>query len=193
VPTVDRVPYRPSEPLRAWCGPRRALLDALAAGASSEPLVEAYAVRVVAEFQGFARDLHGEGTNRALRLAAVPQRHLRSLVRATTAERRLDAANPSIDALARDFARLGLDDLADALSRAVPGWPAARHDLGLLLALRNAVAHGDDLGRDKAVSRGASVTVAWIGSARTRLDAVAAALDHLTWTALRDQYRKEPW
>jgi hypothetical protein len=193
VPTVERVPYRTSAPLRAWRGRRRALLDRLAAGASSEPLVEGYVVRVVAEFQGFARDLHDLGALRLVELASARQRHVEPLTRAATLGRRLDATNPTLETLTRDFARLGLEKLDVRLARSVPEWPDVRRDLRLLLSLRNAIAHGDRRTRDSLSKGGANMTVAWIGIMRTRLDAVATATDYLLWNELRRTYGREPW
>ncbi len=118
---------------------------------------------------------------------------MKVLTEAAVIGRRLDAANPSIDTLAKDFARLGLRDLPADLARTVPSWRAVARDVALLIALRNAIAHGDAGGRSKAIDHGANVTVAWVGSARARLDTVATALDDLLWTSLRSRYGREPW
>lgn len=187
------VPYRPSAPLRAWRGPRRALLDGLAASATSPPLREAYVVRVVAEFQGFARDLHDEAVVRLVTLSKARAAHHGALRRAATAGRRLDATNPSLETLERDFARLGLHDLERRLKATVPHWPAVERQLRLLLDLRNAVAHGDERGRVRVRRRGAVATLAWVGRTRSHLDTVANAIDHLLWDQLERTFGREPW
>lgn len=186
MPTVDRVPYRPSAPLRAWRGERSTLLDGLAAGGRTPALVDAYAVRVVAEFQAFARDLHDVCTARLIRRSAAELGHHRALHFAATAGRRLDVANPSLDTLSKDFARLGLHDLNGRLTRAIPDWTILRRQISLLLDLRNAAAHGDLRRREAAIRDGAEVTVAWIGRARSALDVVAGAMDLLAWMELTD-------
>lgn len=193
MPSVDRVAYRPSDPLRAWRGPRRALLSSLALGATSPSLVDGYAVRVVAEFQAFARDLHDAAAAAVVRLADADPRHRDALIGAVTSARRLDRGNPTLDVVAKDFARLGILGVLDHLARSVPGWPSARTDLVRLLAFRNAVAHGNSRDRAKALADGAYATVAWVGHCVTHLDLVATALDYLTWENLTRTYRREPW
>lgn len=64
--------YTRSDPLKDWFGLRREAIDTLAAAHTAmgevagpgpplklgKPVAHAYVLRVVAEFQGFARDLH---------------------------------------------------------------------------------------------------------------------------------------
>ncbi|MGH3681941.1 MAG: hypothetical protein ACRDT2_17030, partial [Natronosporangium sp.] len=76
----------------------------------TEELNHALVLRLAAEFQGFARDLHTEAAKAvAASLAAgIPSRE-QALQRAFLTARRLDRGNATETALAHDFGLLGLD------------------------------------------------------------------------------------
>ena len=192
MPSVGEVPYRPSTPLRHWRGPRRALLASLAAGALSQPLVEAYVIRAVAEFQAFARDLHDLGTRTLVELAGTAPSHHQPLVHAATAGRQLDRSNPSMDNLALDFGRLGVTRLRRRLSGGAPRSRDLRR-FEQAISLRNALAHGDDGGVHRATRDGASVTTAWMRPTVAALDRLAEAIDVLLWDHLSTTFGRDPW
>jgi hypothetical protein len=107
-----------SEALHRWRSERRARIDALSstlqgdAGASDGEVQavvrDALYVLLAAEFQGFARELHGEAAGRIAAAIGTTDR-LRVLVGgALTFDRRLDHGAPRYDNLRRDFQLLGM-------------------------------------------------------------------------------------
>jgi hypothetical protein len=200
------VSYSPSPPLRTWLGPRRAAIDVLGEahagyrrGGTCPPLAHAYVLRIVAEFQGFARDLHDTAVHRLVVLAGPLPEHTTLLVSAASEGRILDRGNPGIRSLGDDFRRLGLPDLERRVGAANPRWGGAggrrgdRAHYADLLRLRNALAHGNDIQIDALRERGVRDTVTWARSCLPALNRLARALDRITWGHLVDVYGERPW
>ena len=113
---------------------------------------------LMAQFQGFCRDLHDEATRVHVDAATEGQKQtLHLLIRQG---RRLDTHNPRRSVLGHDFARLGFSLIED-LKAAGPEVGAQLEMLDLLVDYRNAVGHGDEVriemiegaGRVKATKR----------------------------------------
>lgn len=209
------MPYSRSIPLQQWLGPRREAIDTLAAAHAAmgevdgpgrplevgRPVAHAYVLRVVAEFQAFARDLHGMAAEKLVDLSR-PQIQFRALLTAAATESRfLDRGNADLPSLQRDFRRLGIDGVNGRIGAGNPSWadqPPRRGDrafYGDLMTLRNALAHGNQGQLDTLRARGVADTVTW---ARTRLagmNRTARALDHIVWDHLSNTFEieTEPW
>jgi hypothetical protein len=198
------VPYSPSPPLRDWLGarrePARVLLDAHAAcRTDGRPIAQAYVVRVVAEFQGFATDLHSHAVTclvtRSERSAAV----VRALTAAAAHGRALERGNATLRNIADDFARLGVPDLAARIAVRNPHWRGSGERRGDrtgyedLLALRNGLAHGNTRQLDRLRKSDVTDTLTWTRQQLPVLDRLARALDGIVWDHLVDVLEGEPW
>jgi hypothetical protein len=199
------MPYRTSPPLARWLAARRRTLDALAAvhafarREAARAVAQAYVLRVVAEFQGFARELHDLGADKLVTMAEPPDASRPAFLLATTARRALDRGNADVEALTRDFARLGLAGLRRRIEAANPHWagtrdrPGDRAAFADLLALRNGLAHGNEREVDHLRARGVVDTVAWARARLPALDRLARALDLVLWRYLAEIYGRDPW
>lgn len=147
---------------------------------------------LVAQFQGFCRDLHDEAARVHVEAAIEGQKQtLHLLIRQG---RRLDTHNPRRSVLGHDFARLGFSLLEDLKATG----PATVSQLELLDALvdyRNAVGHGDEAriatleaeGRVRATKK--SYT-----EHRRSLDGLAGTIDSTVAAGLaRVLGTTEPW
>jgi hypothetical protein len=199
------MPYRTSPPLARWLAARRRTLDALVAvhavarREAARPVAQAYVLRVVAEFQAFARELHDLGADKLVLMAEPPAGSRPAFRQAATVRRALDRGNADLGALERDFERLGLVGLPRRLQAVNPRWGDGRDgrgDRGFfadLLELRNGLAHGNERQVDRLRARGVEDTVAWARSRLPALDRLAAALDLVLWQYLADIYGRDPW
>lgn len=199
------MPYRTSPPLARWLAARRRTLDALAAvhalarREAARAVAQAYVLRVVAEFQGFARELHDLGADQLVLMADPPVASQPAFLLATTARRALDRGNADLEALTRDFTRLGLAGLRRLIVAANPQWagtrdrPGDRAAFADLLALRNALAHGNEREVDLLRARGVEDTLAWARARLPALDRLARALDLVLWQYLAEIYGRDPW
>lgn len=98
---------------------------------------------LVAEFQGFCRDLHHEACTAFARAVGGGDDDLHDVVlNALTDGRGLDSGNPHLGTLQQDFGRLGLD-LRRELHGSHKFNVGRRRKLGQALDLRNAIAHSD--------------------------------------------------
>lgn len=145
-----------SKALTKWNGPRCQGLDRLKSAHSAvatgtpgrqwltEELNHAIIIRLSAEFQGFARDLHTEAVQGLFTPTTISAPAVQSLViPAVLQGRTLDRGNPSPGNLGTDFQRLGMQL-----------WPTMRNEyrrarrwnetLEALNVARNALAHQDD-------------------------------------------------
>jgi hypothetical protein len=135
-------------------------------------------VRMAAEFQGYARDLHDEAVEFLAIGATGGNQGLASVLQAgMSSDRALNKNNAGIDTLARDFARIGLifwPALQAQEPVLTPGW---RADLRNLIDMRNAIAHGDKAKLLKLEAGGLvlnrALTYRWHGS----LDLLVSTMD----------------
>jgi hypothetical protein len=202
------MPHRQSYPLQQWFGQRREAIDLLARAHQQlgevggpgrppelgRPLAQAYILRVIAEFQGLARDLHGLAANRIVAMSGVPTPRQPQMVTAITLGRRLDAGNADLNALRHDFMRLGITELGQKLSdRDQRYWASDQQRLTSLLKLRNALAHGNEAQLDGLRADGMRDTRSWAEQCLPALNRLAGALDRVVWDHLHHQYAEEPW
>ncbi len=205
--------YRPSFARKRWQADRGAALDVLARAhvelgevdgpgrplKIGRPIAHAYVLRLVAEFQGFARDLHGLAVDRLVELSRSDPRSQPLLVAAATEGRFIDRGNADLRSIRNDFRRLGITELDTKLAarngywRASPRRRGDRSSYGDLIEVRNALAHGNE-GQLRALrSRGVLDTVTWARSRLPGLDRFAHALDRVVWEHLEDTFGTEPW
>ena len=206
--------YRRSLPLERWHGERRTAIDVLAQAHADlgevdgrrgrpleigRPIAHSYLRRVVAEFQGFVRDLHDLGADRLVEMSQPDVRFQSLLVAASTEGRHIDRGNADLRSLRHDFRRLALADLGarlDANNGYWSGGAGRRGDkayYGDLIELRNALAHGNQGQVDALRRRGILDTVTWGRSRLAGLDRFARALDRAVWDHLRETFGTEPW
>lgn len=200
--------YRESFPLERWFQERRTAIELLARahrdigdvggpGRPPElgrPLAHAYILRVMAEFQGFARDLHGLAANQLVAMSQVPTQHRAELVTAVTHGRRLDSGNADLDAMREDFKRIGITELGRKLShRDQRYWNQDQAKLRALMQLRNALAHSHQAQLDRIRAEGVRDTRSWATERLPALDRLTRALDRVVWDHLRQQFGEDPW
>ena len=205
--------YSHSYALHNWLGPRREAISALlrahawitqvdGADRSLEagrPVAHAYILRVVAEFQGYARELHDLAIDAVVTLAGADG-VLRAVLTAGAAEgRMIDRGNADLRTLERDFRRVGLMALSERLGTRIARWPRTSSSRGDrahyqdLIQLRNALAHGNEDQLDQLRARGVEDTVAWGRARLADLDRFAHALDAIVWEHLRATFGVDPW
>lgn len=156
---------------------------------------------MVAEFQGFGRDLHDLGAELLISGAAVQPAFTALLVTAATEGRQMDRGNSDLRTLQTDFRRLGIHDLNGRVETANAYWaksddPPRRGDkafYGDLINLRNAVAHGNQSDLDRLRREGVLDTVTWTRRRLAGLDRFAKALDRVVWDHLRTTFGADPW
>jgi hypothetical protein len=135
----------------------------------TEQLNWALVLRLAAEFQGFARDLHDLAVDEFVAVSARGDPALTGVLRAlATRGRALDRGNAHPSALGDDYGRLGLT-FWDALRTADHRARSWQDDLSALIRARNAIAHADEGAliklRDEGyplVLRGHFVTPVWV-------------------------------
>lgn len=204
--------YSASFPLTKWTGSRREAIDTLARAHAAmgevegpgrpleigRPVAHAYVLRVVAEFQGFARDLLDLGTEKIVELSGVrPQ--FRPLVTTAAADgRRVDRGNANLEGLTNDLKRIGISGLSAKVAAKDRFWGSAtgRNDQASfadLFHLRNCLAHGNQYQLDRLRSRGVADTLTWARRQVPGLDRTARALDHIVWEHLSITFGGDPW
>jgi hypothetical protein len=179
----------PSDALISWNTSglmRLAELEALSAGFDADGrqrrlgttlLNRSLFVALAAEFQRFSRELHDAAVDVHVLAANTGQA---SLLRRLLAEgRRLDVGNARRSSLGSDFARVGLDLIADLKGM---GQKTARRldKLDLLVDYRNAIGHGDE-GRVAILERTSAIssTRSAYRDHRRSLDRLAGTMDSL--------------
>lgn len=188
-------PATSSQALREWDTTRRGKLTKVEAQcvwavnlAPADPEMvdehlRAYVTLLSAHFQGFCRSLYTEASFKvANRIKRVG---LRPIIQAQfAAGLKLDKVNPTLDALAEDFNRLGINDLRTAVGTAPPA-DTHKGRLKAMNGCRNKCAHGEPVIPELLLAniRDWRVSCDWLA---TRLNAVV--YDRL-WTA----FRAVPW
>ena len=130
-------------------------------------------VLLSSEFQGYCRDLHTECAEKLV--ASIHAINLRAALKAQCLYgRKLDMGNPNSGNLGADFGRYGLDFWLAVLA-IDPGRAARQHELAILSAWRNAIAHND---YDPAQLGGTiTLSIAEVRDWRTDCDILAIAFD----------------
>lgn len=209
------MPYLGSYALERWHGERSSNIEALQQAHAQlgevtgpgrplelgRPIAHAYIVRVVAEFQGFTRDLHDLAAEVIARLSEAASAYLPLLVTSMTDGRRIDAGNADLASLSRDFKRIGIVGLSDRLAEVDGRWrtPKTKHYRGDsayysdLIDLRNCLAHGNQGQLLQLRSRGVYDTLTWARGRLAGLDRFATALDRVVWDHLGSTFGTAPW
>jgi hypothetical protein len=194
-----------SKALSTWQSARAARLDRLeaahaAVGGSgpgrrwlTEELNHALILRMAAEFQGYARDLHEEA-GRAVAAALAPDDPAlqATVVLPYQLGRRLDRSNADPNALDHDFGMFGLD-VWEKLERRSPTrsrrW---RQRLALLNQARNGLAHADDQKVARVEAAGWPLTLRAARRWRGTLDGLATAMDRVVLDHVNSTFEPKP-
>ena len=187
-------PATPSQALTDWNASRRSRLDKVeaqcvwAAGiapADPELLNEhlrAYVTLLSAHFQGFCRDLYTEASFRVLdwikrvRLRPILQAQFKTALK-------LEKANPTLDTLAEDFSRFGID-LRAKIGTAPPA-DTHKGRLKIMNGCRNKCAHGEPAVPELSLSN--------IQDWRTSCNWLATRLNDIVYDTLWTAFRRVPW
>lgn len=197
----------PSPALIGWQSTRRSRIDELFAAHrqvsgvgrgrrwNTGQLNAALAVRLAAEFQGYARELNDLAWDSVLASTAqykVPA--VEALVRTQlTAGRKLDTGNATPSNIAQDFGRLGILKLWDTLKTVNPRAKEWQETLELLNTARNGFAHGDEVKIVKLKQDGHSINQQKIKSWLGDLDKLATLLDDVIYRYLLNLTGVPPW
>lgn len=163
------------------------------------PIAHAYVLRVVAEFQAFARDLHDLAVEKIVELSGTAVEHRPMLTTAATEGRHIDRGNADLRSLGNDFKRIGLSGLSTKLAARSGYWKSSTRRRGDhahyrdLIELRNCLAHGNQRQLDGLRTRGVPDTVTWARSRLPGLDRTAGALDRVVWDHLTTTFATDPW
>jgi len=163
------------------------------------PVAHAYVLRVVAEFQAFARDLHDLAAETMIRLSGADASSQAMLIAAATGGRMIDRGNADLRSLEMDFRRIGVTGLSGRIAVHSARWSSTstwRGDQAYyqdLIELRNALAHGNQQQLDRLRSRGVLDTVSWARDRLPGLGRTARALDRVVWDHLHSAFGRNPW
>lgn len=204
--------YRRSPALHHWSTSRRSNIDELrrarslvshagpGSGAGRPPqagtqqLNEAMVLRVVAEFQGFVRDLFDLATITMIRGSGCAPRHEAQLILAATRGRAVDRRSPNLEAIKGDAERLGITDVRSRLAGKNLRHSDDAKALTDLVGLRNALAH-DNQDQLRNLSRsGVRPTMLFVSRSQSVLGRHARALDQVVWNHLTHFFpATDPW
>jgi len=161
--------------------------------ATSE-LNNALLLRLASQFQGFARELHGEAAIRFGELAHPTDVVLARIVATgLQVNRQLDRVNAREDSLASDFSRLGIN-LWDAMQDHHQRTAARRQDLRWFNKARNALAHDDLRALDEVHKAGYQIDLRTIRRWRRSLDGLAGTMDVVMGAHLGHLFKTQhPW
>jgi hypothetical protein len=135
-------------------------------------------VRLAAEFQGFARDVHDEAAGFLAVTAASGNQSLASALRAgITSGRALNRNNAGSDTLAADFGRMGLIFWPAIRVQDPRQGPIWKSDLDNLVKMRNAIAHDDQAQILKLEQNGFRLERALTDRWHASLDSLTATMD----------------
>ena len=193
-----------SAALDRWRTDRGALLDELFAahlslsgtGAgrrwTTGELNRALLLRLAAQFQGFAKDLHQETavTFGSLSRPADPA-IARVIAAGLQTNRELDRGNAQEASLASDFGRFGLRLWDEMESRHVRT-PARRAHLNWLNTARNGLAHDDQAKVAKVVAAGYRIDFVGIRRWRSALDGLAGTMNDVLAAHLARLFETAP-
>ena len=134
-------------------------------------------IALVAEFQGWARDLHDASATEFVRRSVTAGSTVEAVFRgALTFNRRLDRANPDKDSLAEDFGRFGLDLWATMQKRHTLTGSRQGH-LSRIVKARNGIAHADESKIAQLRAEGFPITLKTVERWRSALNGLANTMD----------------
>jgi len=178
-----------SKALSTWRNERRARLDELltahrlvggpARGRRwrTAAINEALVLRLAAEFQGFARDLHDLGCRQFASRASPKNGAVENVIRSRLSEARdLDRGNAHPGSLGKDFGRFGFE-LWPSLAQRDASSGAHNRSLEQLNLARNALAHADSAALASLRAQGITLVLGTFQRWRRDLEALAANLD----------------
>jgi hypothetical protein len=189
-----------------WRGQRQHRIDELLAAHSAvggsgpgrrwatEQLNWALTLRLAAEFQGFARDLHDLAVEHFVGVVAGGNEPLASAIRNRMNENRaLDRGNANPGSIGADYQRLGLS-LWSALRSADSRADAWNANLEALNEARNGIAHADDGKLVALRDRGYPVKLRTVRRWKRNLDGLATTMDYVVSDYLDTLLRAgRPW
>jgi hypothetical protein len=157
-------------------------------------LNDALILRLAAEFQGFARDLHDQASDVFASWIAPSSPTAQRVVRNQLVKgRELERGNAHPGSIGRDFDRFGFEVWRELRNR---DERTAKHNesLALLNDARNGLAHSDDAKLAALRARGHPLALGTFRRWRRDLDALAANLDAETSSQLARLFdREHPW
>jgi hypothetical protein len=157
-------------------------------------LNEALLLRLAAEFQGFARDLHELSCDVFASWISPSDPTVQQVVRKQLANsRELERGNAHPGSIGSDFGRFGFD-VWPALAIRNPHTARHNRTLQLLNDARNSIAHADEAKLLKLRAEGFPLVLGTYRRWRRDLDGLAANLDGETATQLGRLFQRQgPW
>src|SRR5438874_13698270 len=192
----------PSLSLQKWFAERASTLNDIesahrsvrgsgpGARAATQQINQAYAVLLLAQFQGYCRDLHSEAADHFVVTVTDPD--LRDMLRDNLLfGRKLDRGNPNPGNLGSDFNRFNLAfwSRVDAHRHQNATRKSALEELN---AWRNAIAHQDFLASMLKAGR-PNLTLAQVQAWRKACDGLARSFDHVLHGHLQTLTGTAPW
>jgi len=174
-----------SSALSRWQSDRAKTIDELLSaratagkeGAREKQLNLALVVRLAAEFQGFARELHDQASATFAAWGSAGNTHLADVLRERMREgRQLDHGNAQPGSLGSDFGRLGFQ-LWPALAKRNIASAAHQDTLDRLNRARNAIVHDNETDLETLEHEGYPITNTTLETWRSDLDSLAGTLD----------------
>jgi len=157
-------------------------------------LNEALLLRLAAEFQGFARDLHEQACDTFASWIAPSNPTVQQVVRKQLVHgRELERGNAHPGSIGSDFGRFGFD-VWPALDKRDPHTPRHNLTLTLLNDARNGIAHADEAKLLKLRAEGFPLVLGTYRRWRRDLDDLTANLDDEIAAQLGRLFqRQSPW
>ena len=157
-------------------------------------LNDALILRLSAEFQGFARDLHDQASDIFASWIAPSTQTAQRVVRNRLVEgRELERGNAHPGSIGRDFGRFGFE-VWQELHRRDDRTAEHNKSLALLNDARNGLAHSDDAKLAALREKGHALALSTFRKWRRDIEALAANLDAETSGQLARLFeRKPPW
>jgi hypothetical protein len=155
-------------------------------------LNDALILRLAAEFQGFARDLHDQASDVFASWITPSNPTVQQLIRSRLVEGRdLERGNAHPGSIGRDFGRFGFEVWRE-LHRRDARTAEHNESLALVNDARNGLAHSDDAKLASLRDRGHPLLLSTFRRWRQDLDALAANLDAEISSQLGDLFRRQP-
>jgi hypothetical protein len=157
-------------------------------------LNEALLLRLAAEFQGFARDLHEQTCDTFAAWITPSDPTVQQVVRKQLANgRQLERGNANPVSIGSDFGRFGFD-VWPTLRKRDPLTERHQHTLRLLNDARNGIAHADEAKQLRLRAEGFPLVLGTYRRWRRDLDGLTANLDGEIAAQLGRLFqRQSPW